>query len=461
MRPRASCFPVLMGSGAGTRRRLSRPLSIGLGLFLLALSSISLGAAVANVSAQPAAENAPALRAEAGANRVAEVREEFTPENRRYSAIRVFLSFLYPFYAAVAALVLLMTGLSARMRDFAHARARSRYGRTFLYLALFLLATFVLEFPLAWFSGFALEHRFQLSNQSFFAWFGEQGIDLGVGLAMLGGTGLVALAYRAIEKYPRGWWWRIALGVIPVTIFMTIIQPVFIEPLYNKFEPLRDKALEQEIVALAAKADIPGRRVFQVDRSKQTKRYNAYVNGFGASQRIVLWDTILEGMSEDELLFVMGHEMGHYKLGHMWKGIALASLGGFAVLFLCWRIATWLLGRFGGRWGFTELHDLASLPLFALTLGLLLFVLQPIDVGYTRTVEHEADVFGLEVTKTNDAATRAFIKLGSQNRSDPEPAPIVKFWLYSHPPLVERVRFAMEYHPWEEGKPNRLFHGEE
>ena len=206
-----------------------------------------------------------------------------------------------------------------------------------------------------------------------------------------------------------------------------------------------------------ATTDIPGRNVYQVDKSTQTRKINAYVNGFGASQRIVLWDTMLKAMKEDEILCVMGHEMGHYKLGHVWRGIVLISLLSVALFYLSFLIMHWSVRRFGRAWGFTELHDAASLPLLAVTLTIVSFVAQPLINAQTRANEREADLYALELTHMNDAAARAFIKLGAQNKSNPEPGTVLKIFQYTHPPLIERIRTAQEYRPWEHGKPNRFF----
>ena len=387
----------------------------------------------------------------------AEVRANFTPENRRYASIRATLGFVGPLLDIGVGLLFLFTGLSARMRDIAYARFKGRYGRILVYFVLFTLASFMVEFPLSWYSGFALEHQFGLSNQTFAAWLGDQGKDLLVSLFFLGAVGLVSLAYMAIEKSPRHWWLWVGLGTIPVIVIGVLITPLVIDPLYNKFVPLRDQSLKEKILALAAKAEIPGRNVYQVDKSKQTKKYNAYVTGFGASQRIVLWDTTLKGMKEDEILFVMGHEMGHYKLKHIWKGIAFASILSLVLLYFSWVLMNWAVRRFGDRWRFQQLHDIASLPLLSLTLSIVSLIVQPATNTFDRSIEHEADVFGLEVTQLNDAAARAFIKLGSQNKSNPEPSALIKFFEYTHPPLIERIRFATGYKPWEEGKPNRAF----
>jgi len=397
-------------------------------------------------------------KAAAGRDYVAEVRANFTPENRAYSNTRSALAVLSPIYDIAVALLLLFTGLSARMSAFAASRVRGRYLRMLAYFSLFIVAVSVLQLPLAWYQGFAIEHHYGLSNQSLGAWLGDQAKDAAVDIVFLGALGLITLAYLAIEKSPRRWWMWLALGTLPVLIVSIVIEPVFIDPLYNKFTPLKDQQLKTRILDLAAKAEIPARRVYQVDKSRQTKKYNAYVNGFGASQRIVLWDTTLEGMSQDEILFVMGHEMGHYKLAHVWKGVAFYWILLSASYLAAWWIGNALIRRCGARWRIGALHDPGSMPLLFATLTALSMIVQPLANAYHRRVEHEADVFGLEVTHSNDAGARAFIKLGSQNKSNPEPPAWMKIYLYTHPPLIERIRFALDYRPWEEGKPNRAFH---
>jgi STE24 endopeptidase len=388
---------------------------------------------------------------------VAELRAGFTSENRAYWTTRVVLEIAALLLGIAAGFFLLFSGWSARLRDVA-MRARGRYLRTLVYFALYSATMFLLFLPLAVYSGWILERQYDLTTQSFGGWIGDELKGLLVSIVFLGGTGLVALAYLAIERHPRRWWLHLAVGSIPVVIVSTLIQPILIDPLFNRFEPLRDEQLRARIVALAAEAGIPGRNVYEVDKSKQTKKYNAYVSGFGASQRIVLWDTILAGMDDDELLFVMGHEMGHYRLGHIWKGIAFFSVLAFAVFFGCGVFMTWATRRFGPRWGFRELHDLASMPLFAIALSLAGLVAQPMVNAYSRSIEREADTFGLEVTRLNDAAARAFVKLAAQNRSNPEPPLLLEWFQYSHPPVVQRVTHALVYRPWEAGQPNRKFH---
>jgi Zn-dependent protease with chaperone function len=311
--------------------------------------------------------------------------------------------------------------------------------------------------PLDGYSGWALEHRFGLSTQSLGAWALDQGKAFGFEIVAIGVLPLLALAWRVIESHPTRWWLWLSLGVLPVATATVLLQPLVFDPLFNKFTPLHDATLRTEILALAARADIPARHVYEVDMSTKTRKVNAYVSGFGASQRIVIWDTTLQKMAHDEILFVMGHEMGHYVLHHIWKGLGWVTLGSFAVLWLTAWLTGALLARYGGRWGVQGAGDLAAMPLLFAMLALVNFVGAPVSNAISRGVEHEADVFSLELTHDNDAGARSFLKLAEDNRSNPEPATWVKLLLFDHPPLGERIRFALEYKPWERGEPNRAY----
>jgi Zn-dependent protease with chaperone function len=388
---------------------------------------------------------------------LAKVRADFTPENRSYSRLKTVLEFVSPLYSVLIGLLILFSGLASGIRDVAHALGHRRYVRVLVFLTLYAIVVFVFTLPLTWYDEFALEHQFGLSTQGFGGWFADQ-LKAGVfTLVMFGVLPILWLVYRVFEKSPRHWWAWLAAGVIPLVVASVLLQPLVFDPMFNKFTPLRDEHLKTRILALAARADIPARRVYEVNKSAQTKKYNAYVNGFGASQRIVLWDTTLHGMKEDEILFVMGHEMGHYKLHHIWQGIGVSAVLALVLLWVAARLCDAALKRYGLRWGVYGMADVASLPLLMLVFDLLTFAAQPVINGYSRRVEHEADVFGLEITRDNDAAARAFVKLGSQNKSNPDPSPVVEWMLYTHPSESERVSFAMHYRPWAEGKPDRFY----
>lgn len=429
-------------------------------LALVAIAGPFDRAAAQSASAGPTpaiTDTSNAATAAVLARDLAELRAAFTPRTRDYWTLRTVIAFAAPFIEVAVLLVVLFAGWSARARDVA-LRAPNRYLRALVYVALLVPVVHLLELPFDWFSGFWIEHRFDLSTQAFWSWMGERGTDLVVDVVFLGVTGLAALAYRRIERSPRRWWAWFGLASLPVIVFVVLIEPVAIDPLYNRFEPLQNRALEADIVHLAERAGIPARHVYQVDRSRQTKKYNAYVNGFGASQRIVMWDTLLKGMTHDEILFVLAHEMGHYRLGHIWKGILFFWVAGFAVFWATARIAGWSVRRFGRRWGVHGLDDLASMPAIGVALLVAVTIGQPIGLAYSRAIEHQADMFALELTHENRAGARAFMKLGEQNLSNPDPPRLIELLLYTHPSIADRVHFALEYDPWMQGRPNRAFH---
>jgi Zn-dependent protease with chaperone function len=240
-------------------------------------------------------------------------------------------------------------------------------------------------------------------------------------------------------------------------VVAVLFQPLVYDPLFNHFTRLPPTQLRTSLLALAARAHVPAKDVYVADMSHKTHKVNAYMTGVGSSQRIVLWDTTLQQLQPDEILDVMGHEMGHYVLGHIWKGLLLGVLGAF----IAFRLVSWLMAAciaaFGPAWGLRGVSDLASFPLLVALLGVASFVGAPVTNAISREIEHQADVFSLELTHDNDASARSFLKLAEDNKSDPEPAAWVKWWIYSHPPLGERIRFALGYHPWAEGRPNRFY----
>ena len=348
---------------------------------------------------------------------------------------------------------ILFTGFSARLRDWARRTGRNWFFTIVVYLVLFMLITFVAGLPLSYYAGFVRQHAFGLSNQTFGKWFGDELKALAVGL--VAGAALLWLPYLLVKKSPRRWWLWTSVIAIPIAAFFMLIAPVVIDPLFNDFGPMKDKALEGRILELAGRAGIEGARVFEVDKSVDTNAVNAYVTGFGGSKRIVLWDTTIRKLGPDELVFVMGHEMGHYVLRHVVKGIFFAAFMILLTLYVAYRLQDGLIRRFAPRFGFTELADVASLPLIMVLVGVLAFVVTPIANVYSRHQEHEADRFGLEITHDNHAAASAFVTLQQENLGVPRRGWLYKTWRATHPLLGERIDFCNAYRPWERGEPGR------
>ncbi|HUP64941.1 MAG TPA: M48 family metallopeptidase [Thermoanaerobaculia bacterium] len=356
-------------------------------------------------------------------------------------------------WGIVVPLALLFSGFSAHIRDVARRIGKKWFFTVAIFAILFTIVSWVIDLPLAYYTGFARQHEYGLSNQTQAKWWSDALKGLMVSVIM---TPLVLwIPYLLLRKSPKRWWLWTGLASIPLIILLLLVSPIWIAPLFNEFGPMKDKALEQDILNLAQRAGIEGSRVFEVEKSVDTKAVNAYVTGFAETKRIVLWDTIIAKLDRDELLFVMGHEMGHFVLGHVLQIIAIASA---LVIIGLWAVhvtAAKLIERHQKKWGFTELSDVASLPLMGLLFGIATFVLTPAVLMLTRHNEHESDRFGLEITRNNRAAAVAFIKLQEENLGVPRPGTLYKIWRSSHPPIGERIDFINSYKPWETGQPLR------
>ncbi|HEX8241954.1 MAG TPA: M48 family metallopeptidase, partial [Longimicrobium sp.] len=267
--------------------------------------------------------------------------------------------------------LILFSGVSARIRTFARRVGRKWYFTLVIYGAVITLLFWVLDLPLAYYQGFVREHAYGLSNQSSGKWFGDALKNLAIGIVSF--ALVMWVPYLLLRKSPRRWWLWTALAGIPLIVITIWLQPLLIEPLFNKFGPMHDKALEQQILAEARRAGIEGGRVYEVNKSVDTKAVNAYVTGFGGSKRIVLWDTILQKLDARELLFVMGHEMGHYVLGHVLMLLGMAVVLLLLSLWMVHASAGWLISRYGTRFGFERLDDIASYPLLGLIITAVFF----------------------------------------------------------------------------------------
>ncbi|QQS46976.1 MAG: M48 family metallopeptidase [Acidobacteriota bacterium] len=360
--------------------------------------------------------------------------------------VGIFWGLLVPF-------LFLFTGLSARIRDLAQRIGRRRFFVIGIYFAIFSVLAFLIDLPLSYYSGYLREHAYGLSNQTFGKWASDS--LTGLVLSIVFGFLFLWVPYALLRRSPRRWWLYTGLLMIPFLFLTVLIQPIWIDPLFNKFGPMRDKALESRILELADRAGIEGGRVFEVEKSVDTKAVNAYVTGFAGTKRIVLWDTIIARLDERELLFVMGHEMGHYVLGHVWKTIPFFALLIMVSLFAIHRTAGWFIRRYGERIGFTELSDIASLPLIILLFSVYMMIVMPIGLAFSRNNEREADRFGLEITRDNRAGAMAFVKLQEENLAVPRPHWLISLWRASHPTLGDRIDFCNGYRPWEKGEPLR------
>jgi len=345
----------------------------------------------------------------------------------------------------------LFTGFSARIRTWAQRLGKKWFLVIGLYFIIFAVFNFIIDLPLSYYQDYVRQHAYDLSNQTLSKWFGDGVKSLLVGMVM--GVLFMWVPYLLLKKSPTRWWLYVGLLMIPFLFFIMLVNPIWVDPLFNDFGPMHNKKLEAQILALADKAGISGGRVFEVNKSVDTKTVNAYVTGFWNTKRIVLWDTIIAKLDEQELLFVMGHEMGHYVLHHVIKSILFFALLIMLSLYGIYRTAGLLLHKHQARFGFDRLDDVASVPLMLLLFSFFTFIITPMAIAFTRYQEHESDRFGLEITQQNRPAAMAFVKLQAENLANPRPGLLYKIWRASHPTLGERIDFCNTYHPWASGQP--------
>ncbi|MGH7580537.1 MAG: M48 family metallopeptidase [Gemmatimonadales bacterium] len=352
---------------------------------------------------------------------------------------------------------LLFTGFSARLRRLAQRIARGRWFlTTAVYGAAFVLVEAIVLLPFSWYVGFVRQHQYGLSTEAAGQWLGDwtKAVAITAVMAAL----FLWIPYRLLRASPRRWWLWTGILTAPLTVLAMIVVPLWIAPLFDDYGPMRDRALEQRIHRLAARTGIPDSRIYEVRKADETRRMNAYVTGFGDTKRIVLWDTLVDRMRPDEVLFVMGHEIGHFVLRHTLTVILVATLLVTLSLYAVHRVAGWSIGRFATRFGFDRLDDVASLPLLQLVGGMVMLAASPAALALSRWQEREADRFGLEITRDNAAAARAFVTLHDENLAVPRTGMLYRLWRGSHPDLAERIEFANRYRPWADG--GRIHYGD-
>ena len=339
------------------------------------------------------------------------------------------------------ALLFLASGYSARLRDFAERTTRFKALQVLLFGIPFILISAALSSPLDIYQQFFREHAYGMAAQTFGPWFREQLISLAVSTV---GVGLLLIAlYAVFRRAPRTWWlW--GTGVVVVFGFLTsLIFPIYVAPLFNKYNPLTDATISEAILVLARANQIPVKQVFEVDASRQTKRVSANVAGVLGTMRIALNDNLLRQCSLPEIRHVMAHEMGHYVLNHSTKllmGLALSALITAALARAAFDAS---VRRWGKRWKISGISDLAGLPLLTLIFGVLGFLATPLSNTRIRIAEVEADAFGLNAAREPDAMAKVSLKLGEYRKLDP--SPLEEFVFFDHPSGRARIRMAMDW----------------
>jgi Zn-dependent protease with chaperone function len=375
-----------------------------------------------------------------------------------YSRAGYTLYFLSYILGGIFLFLILRLGIAARFRDIAESASQKRWVQGLVFVPLLLLLVDVLDLPvrLYWHHlSLHYDQSIQAWGSWFWDWTKEELVTIVIGIVF------ASVLFAVMRFSPRRWWLLAWVPLVLILLVLLVIMPLVVDPLFNKFEPLSEQ--HPDLVASIGKltrragVPIPPERMFLEVASKKTNAINAYVTGLGASKRVVVWDTTIQKTTPDETLFVVGHELGHYVLGHVWKGFVAGAAALLAALYLMFRGLYWALDRWSHEWKILGAEDWASLALLLLLLQVLLFFSSPAINWFSRTQEHAADVYALEVThglipNSAEVGAHAFQALGELDLSDPNPPPFITFWLYSHPPVAERLVFAHTYDPWSKGE---------
>ncbi len=353
--------------------------------------------------------------------------------------------------------------LGERLRDWAAGITTRRWLQGFLVAPVWLAILSLLGLPLA-----VLRERvyrgYGISVESWGRWFGDFGKS--TLLTVIFGTLALAALYALMRWSKRRWWLWFWVLTLPVEVLGIYAVPIFIDPLFDHFAPLAksDPALVSQLERVAEKGglQIPPQRMFVMAASEKVTAPNAYVTGFGASKRIVVWDTTIKRVPMDEILAVYGHEQGHYVLEHIQKGLLFSAVALFLFYWIAYRAMRWLVQRKGGAWHIVAVEDWASVGVLLLVFTVLSFLGEPVGNAFSRWEEHQADVYGQEVihglvSDPQATMSRSFQRLGELWLDDPAPNRFVVWWTYSHPPTADRLEFAAHYDPWRtDGHPRFL-----
>lgn len=337
--------------------------------------------------------------------------------------------------------LLLGTGLSALLRDWAGRVTRVRFFQAYLYAAGLILALTLLGLPWSIYTDFVREHQYGLSTQSFGAWAGELAIATALSLVLT--SLVVAVIYAVVRRSPRRWWiWGTGVSMVFLVISV-MVSPVFIAPIFNDYKPLAEGPLRERILAMARANGVPAEEVYMFDASRQTNRVSANVSGMLGTTRVSLNDNLLNRGTPEEVAAVMGHEIGHYALGHideMLLKMGAVFLAGFA--FVHWAFPR-VADGFGRGWGIRGVADPAGAPLALALFSLWFTVMTPVLNNITRSNEIEADIFGLNAAREPDAFATIALKLAEYRKLDP--GPLEEFLFYTHPSGRNRIEMAMRW----------------
>ena len=357
---------------------------------------------------------------------------------KKYEKIKLTVNITESIFSLILLILFLYLGYSKKLELFAYGYTSNPYLALVIYGLMLGLISSIISFPVDYIFGFRLEHKFGLSNLTFWGWITEKLKGALVGAVI--GAPIAFLFYWLISGYEL-WWFYLGCIVFGYSVLLAQIAPVLIFPIFYKFTPIENEELKNKLMELCHKAGFKVSGVYKFNMSKTTKKANAAFTGLGKTKRIILGDTLLETFTDKEIETVFAHELGHYKKGHIVKNIFISLFGTFIGLFLMSQLYINLLPVFG----FTKPYEIAALPLLAAIAAVYGFLTSPLTSAISRKFEFEADRYAIDTTKDPDALESTMKKLADQNLADDEPNKLVEFWSYSHPSIKRRIEAARNY----------------
>lgn len=401
--------------------------------FLIVVGTLYIAVISIYIFVLPAGE-LPAIYAGSASFLTEQERELVT----RYGKIRNFLFLLELPLEVIFYFVLFFFGIAQNWLRRAEKLTAHRSGQLALFTLIFATTSFLLFLPLR-FARYFFAKKFGISVQGMSSWLKDRLLDLSLHTILL--FFVIVLLATLLKKSERHWWFYTWCLSVPVVIGIVFVQPVVIDPLYHSFSPLRNAGLERKVLDLAAASGIPSGRVYEVQMADKTNAFNAYVNGIGTNARIVLWDTTLERLDEEEILFITAHEIGHYVEKHVYLGMAGYLLSGLLLLYVTDRALRFALRR---RW-IPSYENTKTIVLILLIFAMLTLLARPLELAASRYLEGRADRFAVELTGNPEAGIRAFQKMSRVSLNELHPPVIIKWLRYTHPTMAERMAFLESY----------------
>lgn len=354
-------------------------------------------------------------------------------DSKRYNNIKLGFSIGEGVLSFLLIFLFVVTGLSLSLQTYINKFVSDSYLLFLLFTIITGIAMAVIFSPANFYTGFYLEHKYNLSNQTFVKWIWEG--TKGIAVSSVIGLPILLFFYYTLNQFGNLWWLPFAIVLFLVSVILARVVPVFILPLFYKITPVDDEELKSRINSLAKDAGIKVENVYKFNMSKNTKKANAAFTGIGKSKRILLGDTLLENYTKDEIETVIAHELGHYKKKHIIKNIIIGTIASFLTLFIIS-----FLYKISIHWfGFEKITVVAALPLLSLWIMLIGLIQTPLTNILSRKYEYEADEYAISSTKKPESFESTLDKLTEQNLGDKNPHPFVEWFFYSHPSIKNRI----------------------